>query len=1031
MSAESNRLTSTLGEICSDDPSGEKWILAPSLRVGIQWLDLIARSGRPVLNARVKTMRQMALELALPEMDRAGLSFLRGERAELLIDRIIGRVRNRGKGYLSELETGPGLTRTVQRALKDLRLAGISSEMLVPGSFEVEAKGKEMASLLREYEEALDVEGLIDAAGVFEMAIGVLNGRRAPVPGEALVMIPEDFLGGLAGLERALWEALPKENLRVLPVDGPGGARSTDARLLGMVLDPPSAGLPADDGTAGIFRAVGEVNEVREVFRRCAAKGLPLDEVEIVHTDGETYPTIVYELTNRMAPVDGEIPVTFLEGVPVRYSRPARAILGILSWAGEEYPQSVLERMIGDGLLEAGTESPGLPGPASLLRSLPIGYGRDRYLTVMDRRIGSIEGSAASGARPQHSAPRGSSVDGDRRRLKGLKALRELVADLLGLDIEGKAGQVSMLRSAIAFLQTRARCEGKLDEYARGFLLERMEERADCLERDGEVPGRDAGEWIRDLALSSNVLGQGPRPGRAFVSPLHSGGHSGRGHTFIVGLDDSRFPGTGAQDPLLLDGERERISQDLKTGTRSLAGRLEEFALLVSRLRGNVTLSYSCRSLIDDREVFPSPVVVSAYRILSGNRAGDQGDLAAWLPDPVSFAPGSAEECIDSSELWLHRLCEGPCVECAREAVAGFYPNLRRGFEAGDARESDAFTEFDGYVPEAGADNDPASARGGPLSSRMLEMLARCPMDYFFTYVLGIKTPDEYEMDPGVWLDRMERGLIIHDVFREFLRRLDEDGCLPDYGEHRGLLEEIVTGIIEEWSARRPPPSSDVFEVEEAEIRRTARVFLRSEQVHCELRRPRYFEVAVGVKQEKEGTAIDSSEPVALELPDGRTVSICGRLDRVDELPGEDNESFEVWDYKTGRSAAFDRLDPFKQGRHLQCAIYLLLAESALQRKHPGARVVASGYFFPSLFEGGARIRWGREQLEGCLDILTSLCDMLAGGCFNFSCESTDARWSTCVEAFGDVEVAAGAASRKITNAKNKALEPFRRLRGM
>ena len=56
--------------------------------------------------------------------------------------------------------------------------------------------------------------------------------------------------------------------------------------------------------------------------------------------------------------------------------------------------------------------------------------------------------------------------------------------------------------------------------------------------------------------------GLGPRGGCLHVAHVLAGGHSGRPHTFIVGLDDGRFPGVGLQDPILLDEER-RASPDL------------------------------------------------------------------------------------------------------------------------------------------------------------------------------------------------------------------------------------------------------------------------------------------------------------------------------------------------------------------------------------------------------------------------------------------------------------------------------------
>jgi hypothetical protein len=101
----------------------------------------------------------------------------------------------------------------------------------------------------------------------------------------------------------------------------------------------------------------------------------------------------------------------------------------------------------------------------------------------------------------------------------------------------------------------------------------------------------------------------------------------------IIGLDDSRFPGAGLQDPVLLDNERRVLSPALVTAAARLEQRLGDFTRLVARLRGKLTLSFCARSVDDDREMFPSGPVLAAYRIISGKHDGDQTDLVDWLAD--------------------------------------------------------------------------------------------------------------------------------------------------------------------------------------------------------------------------------------------------------------------------------------------------------------------------------------------------------------------------------------------------------------
>ena len=73
---------------------------------------------------------------------------------------------------------------------------------------------------------------------------------------------------------------------------------------------------------------------------------------------------------------------------------------------------------------------------------------------------------------------------------------------------------------------------------------------AHWLARCEGTSGVDIWQWLQMLASQTPVLGSGPRPGRLHVAGLLAGGHSGRGHTFILGnaspmIDEvvvSRFP---------------------------------------------------------------------------------------------------------------------------------------------------------------------------------------------------------------------------------------------------------------------------------------------------------------------------------------------------------------------------------------------------------------------------------------------------------------------------------------------------------
>ncbi len=122
-----NQLTTSLRDLCARHPTAEKWLLAPSRRVGQQWVDAVA-AGQPVLNVHVESFQSLALLLVAPEGEE--LRFLSGVAKEVLVARLFARLAEKGEGYLFSQAPSPGLVQALVGTLTDLRLAGLSAGKL-------------------------------------------------------------------------------------------------------------------------------------------------------------------------------------------------------------------------------------------------------------------------------------------------------------------------------------------------------------------------------------------------------------------------------------------------------------------------------------------------------------------------------------------------------------------------------------------------------------------------------------------------------------------------------------------------------------------------------------------------------------------------------------------------------------------------------------------------------------------------------------------------------------------------------------
>jgi RecB family exonuclease len=1004
-----------------------KWLLSPSHRVGHQWVEKLVRSGHHVVNLHPTTVIRLALGIVGSDLANDGLTLASRSVGALVVDSTWHQV-NPG-GYLGRLDQTAELSMSVFDSLLALRLAGCTSAQIDETHLESRAKAQDIEHLLNAYEAFLDRNKFLDEAEVLRRAIAKLGTAPIVLGDDAIVLIPAGM--HVAGLERQFLAALAAGAwLEVRhPAEHPESREAaTDIGLLATVGNAARGPEPKNDGSVQFIRSVGEINEVREVLRRALADKQPLDEVEILHTDADTYVPLIFGTGRRHFSEpdrpDG-VPVTFAEGIPTSLSRPGRALVAWLHWIREGYPQRLLVEMIGEGLLDCGEDDDlSLGYLTRLLRPVGIGLGADQYLPKLDEQIKALG-----------TAPPSLSSDGDdntsaskshERKLKGFKVLRKLIQRLLSLSDEVfSANGASALQAAERFLSTVARSISELDRYSADALVEQIEDRRLWLDRLGLT--MDLVKWLGALPAQTRVLGSGPRPGHLHVAHVNSGGHSGRKRTFVIGLDDRRFPGAALQDPVLLDRERARLSPELPTSAARLRHKIDELATTLSRLAGSVTLSWSCLDLAEDRETFPSSAVLAAYRLISGSHDADLDALNDATAPPVSFAPTAPEKSLDESERWLWRLSDdGIQGTNQMPLVEAFFPHLARG-RAALGQRATGFGSFNGYVPEAGKNLNPFAAGGPVLSASALETAGRCPLAFFFRNGLKLYPPEELEIDPDRWINAAQFGSLLHEVFRRFMEELSAAGQQPEYERDHERLATILREAVTRWRREVPPPNENAFRMQYWQLMRTAHIFLQTEEEFCKTSVPRFFEVALGLDPVAGGTPLDDKEPASVSLPGGRMIRTKGQIDRVDETGAG---RYAVWDYKTGSGYGYDRGDPFRRGRRVQSVLYLRMIETTLRSKlQPQAIVERFGYFFPGIRAHGLRIDWDANTLSAGLETLERLCAAVEAGAFLATDDAEDCRYCDYASICNNVNQVTSHSKTLLGRDDLVPLTPFRELR--
>ncbi|MGB9617902.1 MAG: PD-(D/E)XK nuclease family protein, partial [Desulfomonilaceae bacterium] len=327
---------------------------------------------------------------------------------------------------------------------------------------------------------------------------------------------------------------------------------------------------------------------------------------------------------------------------------------------------------------------------------------------------------------------------------------------------------------------------------------------------------------------------------------------------------------------------------------------------------------------------------------------------------------------------------------------------------------------------------DPTAPGGPVLSVQKLETFAKCPLSYFFKYILSVTTPEEPGMATADWLTALETGSRLHEIFRLFIEELMAQGRPPSVARDHGRLHSILQQCLDQSKRDHPPPSMSAYHRQVRLLERAADIFLVEEEIASRSSIPRFVEVSIGLRKSGELTVLDQETTEALEIEPGVRIRIQGRVDRIDEST-DAAKGYIVWDYKTGGTYRYRGNDLFRQGRNLQHALYTAIVAALLKRRlHPDARVHKFGYYFPSVKGRGVRIVSADDAVQIGNEIVTALCRLMSRGCFPATNDAKeDCQFCEYAAVCGDVETAASQSRSKIANQANETLADFRWIRGI
>lgn len=200
------------------------------------------------------------------------------------------------------------------------------------------------------------------------------------------------------------------------------------------------------------------------------------------------------------------------------------------------------------------------------------------------------------------------------------------------------------------------------------------------------------------------------------------------------------------------------------------------------------------------------------------------------------------------------------------------------------------------------------------LSPSKIEVYNRCPLSYFCGYVLRLKRLQKAD------LDSMQRGTIVHHILEYVIKTLGKEFSTAT----DEVLEKLVDQALEEYlTSIQGFEYLDMpyFRFVYGEIGRNTKYLIKyiSKQFQNSDYLPSDFELDIS----------DNGEipSLVIKFGNGKSAVLGGKIDRVDVYKGPNGkELVRVVDYKTG-SKAFHLSDVF-YGQNLQMLLYLYMLNS-------------------------------------------------------------------------------------------------------
>jgi len=428
-----------------------------------------------------------------------------------------------------------------------------------------------------------------------------------------------------------------------------------------------------------------------------------------------------------------------------------------------------------------------------------------------------------------------------------------------------------------------------------------------------------------------------PKLDQVLVGSIERSRHPDLKAVFLIGATQRRFPVPLASGGILTDDDRdlaERADFPLAGGmARNLAERRYLAYIAFTRASEFLCVSYPA---VDEKG---SGVPRSQFVAELEERFDDLAETS------IAGRQGGIENIHNAAEL-----IDLLCTQLGKDALASGQSDKADLGELFDEMRLDDELADAGSVVESALNYDNraelddgivAEFFGRELNSSAtrLSTFAACPYQHFARYVLALKERKEFKFEP------LDLGNFYHTALDALLKEIKARG-LDFAGIDDGKLKEILQEQIDALAAgdsflanfARHGPHNAFILHNAAEVIEDC-VLAVARMVRAGSFEPILSEVSFGPGEE----GPDALGKYELALPDGRILTLSGKIDRIDIATLDGEETAIVFDYKRrGKSFNWTR---FFHGIDMQLPIYMLAVRDASGQST--ARKLIGAFYMP------------------------------------------------------------------------------------